>query len=230
MNKLPFKETLGEACQIGLKNILSLIAVTLLYIVTIWIPYINIGTTLAMSALPAELAKGNVIDPFFIFGSKYRKNMGEFLLLMCFMYMALLLALVLLLVPGFVLAYSWCLAILLFVDKDMKPLDALRKSNELTYGYKWRMFGLEIVLALCLMIVDGIVVGICEATGLETLGIILNCILCLLFVPFGLGLDAVIYRNLTREEEPKAEEPKEEPKAEDPKAEVDVEEVIVTEE
>ena len=95
MNKLPFKETLGEACQIGLKNILSLIAVTLLYIVTIWIPYINIGTTLAMSALPAELAKGNVIDPFFIFGSKYRKNMGEFLLLMCFMYMALLLALVL---------------------------------------------------------------------------------------------------------------------------------------
>ena len=225
MNKLPFKETLGEACQIGLKNLLSLIAVTLLYIVTIWIPYINIGTTLAMSALPAELAKGNVIDPFFIFGSKYRKNMGEFLLLMCFMYMALLLALVLLLVPGFVLAYSWCLAILLFVDKDMKPLDALRKSNELTYGYKWRMFGLEIVLAVCLMIVDGIVVGIFEATGLATLGIILNCILCLLFVPFGLGLDAVIYRNLTREEEPKAEEPKEEPKAE-----VVVEEVIVTEE
>lgn len=225
MNKLPFKETLGEACQIGLKNLLSLIAVTLLYIVTIWIPYINIGTTLAMSALPAELAKGHVIDPFFIFGSKYRKNMGEFLLLMCFMYMALLLALVLLLVPGFVLAYSWCLAILLFVDKDMKPLDALRKSNELTYGYKWRMFGLEIVLALCLMIVDGIVVGICEAAGLETLGIILNCILCLLFVPFGLGLDAVIYRNLTREDEPKAEEPKEEPKAE-----VVVEEVIVTEE
>ena len=58
MNKLPFKETLSEAIQIGFKNILSLIAATLLYIVTIWIPYINIGTTLAMNALPAELAKG----------------------------------------------------------------------------------------------------------------------------------------------------------------------------
>ena len=53
MNKLPFKETLSEAIQIGFKNILSLIAATLLYIVTIWIPYINIGTTLAMNALPA---------------------------------------------------------------------------------------------------------------------------------------------------------------------------------
>jgi hypothetical protein len=87
------------------------------------------------------------------------------------------------------------------------------------------MFGIEMVLALCVMIVDGIVVGICQATGLDTLGIILNCIICVLFVPFGLGLDAVIYRNLTREDEPKAEEPKEEPKAE-----VVVEEVIVTEE
>ena len=79
MNKLPFKETLSEAIQIGFKNILSLIAATLLYIVTIWIPYINIGTTLAMNALPAELAKGRVIDPFFIFDSKYRKCMGEYL-------------------------------------------------------------------------------------------------------------------------------------------------------
>ena len=225
MNKLPFKETLSEAIQIGFKNLLSLIAVTLLYIVTIWVPYINIGTTLAMSALPAELAKGHVIDPFFIFGSKYRKNMGEFILLMGFMYMALLFAFILLLVPGFVLAWAWSLAILLFVDKDMKPLDALRKSNELTYGYKWRMFGIEMVLVLCLMIIDGIVVGICAAADLTTLGAILNCIISLLFVPFALGLDAVIYRNLTREDEPKAEEPKEEPKAE-----VVVEEVIVTEE
>jgi len=225
MNKLPFKETLSEACQIGFKNILSLIAVTLLYIVTIWVPYINIGTTLAMNALPAELAKGHVIDPFFIFGSKYRKNMGEYLILGFIEFTVVIIALCALVVPAFVLGLSWSLAVLLFVDKNMKPLDALRESNELTYGYKWRIFGLVFVLSVCLAIVDGIVVGICAAADLTTLGAILNGIISLLFVPFALGLDAVIYRNLTREEEPKEEEPKEESKAE-----VVVEEVIVTEE
>jgi len=225
MNKLPFKETLGEACQIGLKNILSLIAVTLLYIVTIWIPYINVGTTLAMSALPAELAKGRVIDPFFIFESKYRKNMGEYLILGMIEFGAMLLAMCFLIVPVFVLGLSWSLAVLLFVDKGMKPLDALHASNELTYGYKWRIFGLVFVLSVCLGIVDGIVVGICTAIDQNVLAAVFNGIISILFVPFALGLDAVIYRNLTREEEPKAEEPKEEPKAE-----VVVEEVIVTEE
>ena len=49
---------------------------------------------------------------------------------------------------------------------------------------------------------------------MEILGAVLNGILGLLFVPFGLGLDAVIYRNLTAEETPKAEEPKVEVKEE----------------
>ena len=214
MNKLPFKETLSEAIQIGFKNILSLIAATLLYIVTIWIPYINIGTTLAMNALPAELAKGRVIDPFFIFDSKYRKCMGEYLILGVIEFFVIIVALCWLVVPAIVLGLSWSLAVLLFVDKGMKPLDALHTSNELTYGYKWRIFGLGFVLCCCLAIVDGIVVGLCTAADKEVLGAVLNGILGLLFVPFGLGLDAVIYRNLTAEEAPKAEDPKVEVKEE----------------
>ena len=223
MNKLPFKETLTEACQIGLKNLLSLIAVTLLYLVTIWIPYLNIGTTLAMCSLPAELAKGHVIDPFFIFDSKYRKKMGDFLIIIGVMTMAITAAFGFLFIPALILSYAWSLAMLLFADKDMKPLDALHESNELTYGYKWRMFGLEFVLAMAILVAIGIVTGICAAADLNVLGVILDIIICVLIVPFVLGLDAVIYRNLTREEEPKAEEPKEETKAE-----VVVEEVIVT--
>ena len=221
MNKLPFKETLIEACQIGLKNILSLIAVTVLYLVTIWIPYLNVGTTIAVKSIPAELAKGHIIDPLFIFDGKYRKNMGEFFILVGLEIMALIPAFFLGIIPAIVMSLAWCLAILLFVDKDMKALDALRKSNELTYGYKWRIFWLTFVLAFCLEIVLLIIGGIFNAIGAETFAAILSVILGILFVPFGLGLDAVIYRELTKEEAPKAEEPK---------AEVIVEEVIVTEE
>ena len=221
MNKLPFKETLIEACQIGLKNILSLIAVTVLYLVTIWIPYLNVGTTIAVNSIPAELAKGHIIDPLFIFDGKYRKNMGEFFILVGLEFMALIPAFFLGIIPAIVMGLAWCLAILLFVDKDMKALDALRKSNELTYGYKWRIFWLTFVLAFCLQIVLLIIGGIFNAIGAETFAAILSIILGILFVPFGLGLDAVIYRELTKEEAPKAEEPK---------AEVVVEEVIVTEE
>lgn len=221
MNKLPFKETLVEACQIGIKNLLSLVLVTILYVITIWIPYLNIGTTIAMQTIPAMLAKGQVIDPLFIFDGKYRKNMGEFFILIGLELMALIPAFLLLFAPGIVLSIAWSLAILLFVDKDMKALDALRKSNELTYGYKWRIFWLIFVMSLCLQVVSGIFAGIFGALDLDGVAACISGILGLLFVPFGLGLDAVIYRNLTAEDAPKAEEPK---------VEVTVEEVIVTEE
>ena len=220
MNKLPFKETLTEACQIGLKNLLSLIAVTVLYLLTIWIPYLNVGTTIAMESIPAELAKGHVIDPFFIFNGKYRKNMGEFFILIGLELMAFVPAFLLGIIPACVLSIAWGLAILLFVDKDMKAMDALRKSNELTYGYKWRIFGLSLVLGLFFGIVSGIL-GYLGGLISETMAGIVSVILSVLLVPFALGLDAVIYRNLTREDEPEAEAPK---------AEVIVEEVIVTEE
>ena len=221
MNKLPFKETIIEALQIGLKNILSLIAVSVLYLATIWIPYLNVGTTIAVKSIPAELAKGHVIDPLFIFDGKYRKNMGEFFILIGLELMAMIPAFFLGIIPACVLGIAWSLAVLLFVDKDMKAFDALRKSNELTYGYKWRIFWLTFLFAFCLQVVTAIIAGIFQAIDLDWVGMSLTFIAALIFIPFGLGLDAVIYRELTKEEEPVEEAPK---------AEVIVEEVIVTEE
>ncbi len=231
MDKLPFKDSLLEAVQIGAKNFLSLVLVTILYVLTIWIPYINVGTTIAIEAIPALLAKGEVIDPLFIFDEKYRKNMGEFFILIGLMMMALIPAFCLLFAPGMVLSMAWSLAILLFIDKDMKALDALRKSNELTYGYKWRIFFLVLVLVLVMQLIASILGGIFKAVDMPVVGGFVASIASFLLVPFRLGLDAVIYRNLTAEpkvEEPKAEEPKadaEEPKAnaEEPKADVVVE-------
>ena len=67
MKKLDFAETLKDSIAIGVKNAPSVVVAVALWLVTIWIPYINIGTTIAISLLPVELAKGSVINPLWNF-------------------------------------------------------------------------------------------------------------------------------------------------------------------
>lgn len=80
MNKVSFRLTFAEALEIGVKNAPSIIGCVVLWLLTIWVPYINVGTTIAINMLPIELAKGGVISPLGIFDAKYRKYMGDFLI------------------------------------------------------------------------------------------------------------------------------------------------------
>ena len=227
--KLNIIATIKDGIAIALVNFLSLILTTLLFIVTVWIPYLNVGTTIAMESLPAELAKGKVINPLFIFESKYRKNMGEFFILMALMTGAISVGLGFGFIPGIVIAIAWDFAIVLFVDKDMSALDALRESNRLTYGHKARIFGISTLVIICLCIVCSIILGIFgigEIGWLEAIGGILVAVLVIFAIPALLGIDASIYRQLTTgefldapaKEEAAAPAAPEAPKAEAPKA------------
>ena len=236
--KLNIIATIKDGIAIALVNFLSLILTTLLFIVTVWIPYLNVGTTIAMESLPAELAKGKVINPLFIFESKYRKNMGEFFILMALMTGAISVGLGFGFIPGIVIAIAWDFAIVLFVDKDMSALDALRESNRLTYGHKARIFGISALVIISLCIVCSIILGIFgigEIGWLEAIGGILVAVLVIFAIPALLGVEASIYRQLTTgefldapakeeaaapaPEAPKAEAPAAAPAPEAPKAE-----------
>ena len=70
-----------------------MLGATVLWLLTIWIPYLNVGTTIAMNTIPIELSKGKVISPLFIFDGKYRKYMGEYFTLIGLMYLAIIPAL-----------------------------------------------------------------------------------------------------------------------------------------
>ena len=200
MKKLDIQKVLTEGVGIGIKNIVSLVLATVLYVVTVWIPYLNVGTTIAMCSIPVELSKGNIINPLFIFDAKYRKNMGEFFILVGLQTMAMIPAFLMGIIPGIVLSYAWALAIYLFIDKDIHALDALRKSNELTYGNKWRMFFIGLILGIAISIITSIL-GL-----IPKVGVVLNVIVIILYYPIQLGCNAVIYRELTNsEEEVKAE-------------------------
>ena len=200
MKKLNIMATVKDGIAIALVNYLSLVAAAALYVLTIWIPYLNVGTTIAMSSLPAEMAKGSVINPLFIFKGEYRRNMGEFFILMSLMIGAISVGFMFLFIPGIVIAYAWYIAVILFVDKDMNALEALRESNKLTYGNKARIFGIEIVLALVIgiaMAIVSFIFGLGEIGWLQGIGTCINLILVIFLVPALLGIDASIYKQLT---------------------------------
>ncbi len=198
--KINIMATIKDGLFIALINFLSLILVTVLYLVTIWIPYLNVGTTVAMCSLPAEMAKGGAISPLFIFDGKYRKNMGEFFILMALMTGAISVGFMFMGIPGLVISVAWNFATVLFVDKDMSALDCLRESNRLTYGNKWRIFGAEFLMGLALGVLVGIIsglFGIGDINWLQTIGTILSVILIIFMIPAIYGVEASIYRQLT---------------------------------
>ena len=200
MKKLSIIATIKDGVAIALVNYLSLVAAAALYLLTLWIPYLNVGTTIAMASLPAEMAKGNVVNPLFIFKGEYRKNMGEFFILMSLMYGAIGVGFLFMGIPGMVLSVAWSFAAVLFVDKGMNALEALRESNRLTYGNKWRIFGAEALLAVAIGVAVSIIsaiFGIGHVGALETIGTIINIILIVFAIPAISGVEASIYRQLT---------------------------------
>ena len=210
MNKqLDIIATIKDGVAMATLNYLSIICAVILYVLTCWIPYLNVGTTIAMASLPAEMAKGNVINPTFIFDGKFRRNMGEFFILMSLMLGAIGIGITFGFIPGIVISYAWYLAVILFIDRDMAPLDALRESNLLTYGNKWRIFCAEMLLAICICIAVAIINAlfhIGDVAILKTIGIIIIFVLVIFTVPALIGVEAAVYKALAFDAAPAAPE------------------------
>ena len=80
-NKLNIQETFTEAFNLGVKNMVNLLLTALLYFVTIWIPYLNVGTTIGFYKVIVALSKGEEIVPTSIFSRENYKGHGDFFLL-----------------------------------------------------------------------------------------------------------------------------------------------------
>ncbi len=194
--KLSFGETLKDAISIGLKNAPSILGCVVLWVLTIWIPWINIGTTIAIFTLPIELSKGNVISPLSIFDAKYRKYFGEVFLTIGLMYVPIMIAMLFMVIPGIVLGLSWCIAIFLVLDKGMNPTSALSASNEATYGSKWAIFGVQLVLGIAIGIAAGILGWLFGLIGSSFLTVLIQIIIVILAYAIMLAATASVYRQL----------------------------------
>lgn len=193
-HKITLGGVLSEGLEIGMKNLLSIVGATALWLLTIWIPYLNVGTTIAMTTIPIELSKGKVISPLFIFDAKYRQYMGEYFTLIGLMLIALIPAFLFMVIPGIVIGIGWSLAVYILLDKGVAPGEALVRSNKATYGYKWTIFGVQFILYVAYM------VAVMIFNLIPFVGALLAVVAVLAYTVIMMGCSAVIYRNLASEE------------------------------
>ncbi len=94
--------------------------------------------------------------------------------------MVILAGMILLIVPGIVWAVKYQFLPYLIVDRELGPMGALRKSGEITEGFKWDIFALDLALA-----------------GINLAGAIFTCGLGLLLtIPISMMTTAYVYRRL----------------------------------
>jgi uncharacterized membrane protein len=194
--KLEIIPTILDGVQIGLKNFPSLIVASVLYVLTLWIPYINVGTTIAMQTVPGRLAKGEIISPVFIFDSTYREDFSAYFLLGGFMYISILMGLFFGIIPGIVIAISLQFSTMILIDDKTTPLEAMRLSNMATKGNKWTIFFTMLLFIVVFYVGFGIITWVTSIfdSGVFTFIVLMLC--SSLLIPFSLGINAVIYREL----------------------------------
>lgn len=194
--KLDFAQTLRDAIYIGVKNAPSIIAALVLFLITIWIPYLNIGTFIAITLLPTQLAKGEVINPIGIFDSKYRRYMGEFFITTGLMVFPILIACLFLYIPGIVLSLSWSLAYYFLIEKGKNPMQAIKASNDATYGSKWIMFFIMLVVGVLFGVAFGIFGAICSLINVGFITFIVMFVLIVLALSISMAVNASIWKQL----------------------------------
>jgi hypothetical protein len=153
---ITFGAILSNALKMGLKNAPSILGAVVLWALTCWIPYLNVGTTIGLICLAAKMGRGGVVSPVEIFNGRYRRRMGEFFLVQAFVMMGTTIGMLFMYIPAIVIGIAWMLAPLLVVDKGLSPMDAIKKSNDLTYGKKLIIFLAVFVIMLILMVATGI--------------------------------------------------------------------------
>lgn len=196
VKKLDFGETLKDSVAIGVKNAPSVIAAVALWLITIWIPYLNVGTTIAITLLPTQLAKGEIVNPLGIFDSKYRRYMGEFFITMGLMIFPIFIGVLFMVIPGIVLSIAWTLSYYFLIEKGKNPIQAIKASNDATYGSKWTMFAVALVFGIAAVIVLLIFNAICGMINVGFITFIVMFALIVIIMSVGMAINASYWKQL----------------------------------
>lgn len=190
----------SDSFTTALKNLPSILGAAILWIVTIWIPFINVGTTIALFyGLPIELSRGNVMNPLAIFDGKYRKYMGEFFSCVGLMMLSIIPAFFFLIVPAIIISIGWMFAVMLLVDKEMNPAEAMTTSTRYTYGYKWTIFFSNLILDIAAIICALILFWIAGLINVSFITFVLGIFAIGLVLTISVALYGVMYKLLVVE-------------------------------
>lgn len=185
--KLDIMQTIREGILYGLKNFFPLLLMVILYAVTVWIPYINIGTTIGLYKAVIGIGRGETIDPTAIFSKDNFKNLSGFFLLLGLLYMGITVACFFMLIPGLVMSIAWGFAVYFFLDKKVSPLKSLQLSYDSTFGNKWRIFLVGLLCGLLICVICGIL------TAIPKVGMVLCGVAAILFCAIMVAVEGVMY-------------------------------------
>jgi len=200
MENLSFVKIIEQGFKIGLKNFLPILIAFILWLLTCWIPYLNIGTTIGLFiGVVVEMSKGNIVSPLKIFDKIYRKRMGEVLLTGVLINLSVLTGLIGGIIPAIVFSIAWGFAAILVIDKEMDFSKAIAESNRLTYGKKWNIFGAYFFFILLIFIVSLIFLLIFRALNLPLgITIFLGIIILMIYIVVFMGMEAHIYSEISK--------------------------------
>ena len=185
---------IGNGMKLGSKNFISITVNLILFILTIWIPYINVGTLIGMtSGITLKMSKGTIIKPTEIFDKTYRQYFGEYFLMSGLKSIGLIFAFLFVIIPYLILYYAWFISDLLFLDRKSSAFNAFEKSNEIMYDNKLNVFIAHILLPIVL----GIIVYIVNSLN-NQLAVLVLVFEIVLFVPMVMGMRAYVYGELTK--------------------------------
>tara|TARA_Y100001970_G_scaffold233639_1_gene291360 strand:- start:1224 stop:1886 length:663 start_codon:yes stop_codon:yes gene_type:complete len=165
MKSLTFSDGFSTSFKLAMSQFWSVLGAILLWIITLWIPYINAGTTIGLIRIQIKLGKGEKISAGEIFDPENRAAMGKIFLLWSFMATGIIIGLLFFIIPGIVLAYAWFFSSMLILDKKLDPIQAMSKSYDLTYGHKWVIF----FIITAIQIIYGLVSSLFDPTSPITL-------------------------------------------------------------
>jgi len=185
--KLDIMQTIKAGVEYGLKNFFPLLLMVILYVVTVWIPWLNVGTTIGLYKAVIGIGRGEVIDPTGIFDKENFQNIGKYFLLLGLLSIGITAAACFMLIPAIVMGIAWSFAIYFLIDKKVSPLKALGLSYDSTYGNKWRIFGL---IFLCFFIIS-LVTGLLAL--IPKVGPVLMFIVAILASVIVVAIEGVMY-------------------------------------
>ena len=99
-------------------------------------------------------------------------------------------------VPGIVLAIAWSLSVYFLIEKSMNPIQAIKASNDATYGSKWTIFGVSVVFGIAALIVSTISIAICDTIHNGFVTFIVMTVLIILIASISMAINASIWRQL----------------------------------
>ena len=195
---LNYKDIIKRSTEIGFSNIYTILVTMILWSLTAWVPYLNVGTTIGLFGMIIAFSKNKQFSPANIFDARYRKNIGEFFLLLSFLSIGISIGSFFVFIPGVVIGIAWSQSILLLIDKDISPLEAIKISNDITYGEKLTMVIGYILLILVYGLIIGVAFAIPIALDSELFAWIILIVGYLIFSLILFGFASYIYSKLSK--------------------------------